>query len=57
MKAKNKDTLLCILILLIATLMIVFGGAYERGYFWPAAETMLIPLGILWIVERRKMYE
>ena len=57
MKAKNKDTLLCILLLILAVVMIIAGGAWERGYVWPAAEILLIPVGILWIIERRKSYD
>ena len=50
MKKRTKRMLLRIAALIVATALVVVGGYYERGYYWPASEILLIPLGIGWIV-------
>ena len=47
-------TLIRILILAAAVALVIVGGYLERGYYWPAAEILLIPLGIGWIVYKRE---
>lgn len=54
MTKRNKDTLLQIALLAVLTIFIVIGGIHERGYYAPASEILLIPLGIGWIVAKRK---
>lgn len=54
MTKRNKDTLLQIALLAALTALIIVGGINERGYYWPASEILLIPLGIGWIAFRRK---
>ncbi len=54
MAKRNKDTLLQIALLAVLTVLIIVGGIHERGYYWPASEILLLPLGIGWIAFRRK---
>lgn len=54
MKKRTKRMLLRIAALIVATALVIAGGYFERGYYWPAAEILLIPLGIGWIVYKRK---
>lgn len=49
-----KNMLLRIAALAAATALVIVGGYLERGYYWPAAEILLIPLGIGWIAYKRK---
>lgn len=51
---RAKNMLLRIAALIVVTAMVIVGGYFERGYYWPAAEILLIPLGIGWIVYKRK---
>lgn len=51
---KRKNMLLRIAALIVAVALVMVGGYYERGYFAPAAEILLIPLGIGWIVYKQK---
>lgn len=46
--------LLRIAALAAATALVIVGGYLERGYYWPAAEILLIPLGIGWIIYKRQ---
>lgn len=54
MTKRNKETLLQIVLLTVLTALIIVGGIHERGYYWPASEILLIPLGIGWIIAKRK---
>ena len=54
MKKRTKMMLMRIAALAAAVAMVIVGGYFERGYYWPAAEILLIPLGIGWIVYKRK---
>ena len=54
MENRNKDTLWQIALLAVLTVLIIIGGIHERGYYAPASEILLIPLGIGWIAFRRK---
>lgn len=54
MTKRNKETLLQIVLLTVLTALIIAGGAHERGYYAPASEILLIPLGIGWIIAKRK---
>lgn len=54
MTKRNKDTLWQIALLAVLTVLIIIGGIHERGYYWPASEILLIPLGIGWIIYKRK---
>ena len=54
MTKRNKDTLLQIALLAVLTVLIIIGGIHERGYYAPASEILLIPLGIGWIAYKRK---
>lgn len=40
-----------IALLALIVALIIVGGACERGYVWPASEMLVIPVGILLIVE------
>lgn len=51
---RNKDTLWQIALLAVVTALIIIGGIHERGYYWPASEILLIPLGVGWIIAKRK---
>jgi hypothetical protein len=51
---RTKNMLLRIAALIVATALVIVGGYFERGYYWPAAEILLIPLGIGWIVYKQK---
>lgn len=51
---RAKNMLLRIAALIVATALVVVGGYLERGYYWPAAEILLIPLGIGWIAYKQK---
>ena len=53
-KKQLLDMLLRIAALAAAVALVIIGGYYERGYYWPAAEILLIPLGIGWIAYKRK---
>ena len=57
MKKKTKHMLLRIAVLAAVTALVIVGGYLERGYFVPAAETILIPLGIGWIIYERREEE
>ena len=54
MTKRTKATLWRIALLMVAVALIIVGGIHERGYYWPASEILLIPLGIGWIAFRRK---
>lgn len=54
MTKRNKETLLQIVLLTVLTALIIICGIHERGYYWPASEILLIPLGIGWIIAKRK---
>ena len=54
MKKQTKATLWRIALLMVAVALIIICGIHERGYYWPASEILLIPLGIGWIAFRRK---
>lgn len=51
---RNKDTLWQIVLLTVLTALIIICGIYERGYYAPASEILLIPLGVGWIAFKRK---
>lgn len=51
---RAKNMLIRIAALIVATALVIVGGYLERGYYWPAAEILLIPLGIGWIVYKQK---
>ena len=51
---RTKNMLLRIAALAAAVALVIVGGYLERGYFAPAAETILIPLGIGWIIYKRQ---
>ena len=51
---RNKDTLWRIALLMVAVALIIICGIHERGYYWPASEILLIPLGVGWIIAKRK---
>ena len=46
--------LLRIAALIVVTALLIVGGYLERGYYWPASEILLIPLGIGWIAYKQK---
>lgn len=54
MKKQTKAMLWRIVLLMVAVALIIIGGIHERGYYWPASEILLIPLGIGWIIAKRK---
>ena len=54
MTKQNRDTLLQIALLAVVTVLVIVGGIHERGYYWPASEILLLPLGIGWIIAKRK---
>ena len=51
---RTKNMLIRIAALIVAVALVIVGGYFERGYYWPAAEILLIPLGIGWIAYKRK---
>lgn len=51
---RTKNMLFRIAALAAAVALVIVGGYFERGYFWPASEILLIPLGIGWIAYKRK---
>ena len=51
---RTKNMLIRIAALIVATALVIVGGYLERGYFWPASEILLIPLGIGWIIYKRQ---
>ena len=53
---KNKDTIKYMALTLLIVAVIIVGGARERGYFWPASELMILPLAVIFIIEKRKSY-
>jgi hypothetical protein len=54
MKKRTKRMLMRIAALIVAVALVIVGGYFERGYYWPAAEILLIPLGIGWIAYKQK---
>lgn len=54
---KNKETMWLLGLLLVVATLVAIGGYIERGYFYPASELLIIPVGLLGICERRKKYD
>ena len=54
MTKRTKATLWRIALLMVAVALIIICGIHERGYYWPASEILLIPLGVGWIIAKRK---
>ncbi|MGI6721091.1 MAG: hypothetical protein ACOX4I_00820 [Anaerovoracaceae bacterium] len=54
MKKRIKTNIFRVLLLTAVIALVIVGGIYERGYYWPASEVLLIPLGVGWIVCARK---
>lgn len=44
---KTKQAILVFTLSIIVGIIIVFAGAFERGYFWPASEIFILPM--MWI--------
>ena len=57
MSAKNKDTIGCIILASIIVAAVIVGGIYERGYYWPASEIVLIPVLAIFIGLRRESWK
>lgn len=60
-KEKRKETIFCVAVAMIVTVLYTIAGAMQRGWIdWPGSAALLVliaPLTFIWIKQRTAAYE